>query len=376
MKPELLIQTRLRLGDSVETICKEHGLVTRTHGEFPELTLFVYDQIESRPSDPLARQCRGLILNSADNWNIVSYSMNRFANSGEGWAAPIDWTSCQIQEKLDGSLAVLYHYANRWHWQTKGSPDASGPCGAIGNKTFAESFSLIWAVTGDWHYPTDTDIVVFFEYCSRENKVVVPHDRASLTVLGARNRKTLREYSAEEAVRMVADWRGTHVRSFPLTSLEEVLAASKALNPLKQEGFVVVDKDFNRIKVKSPAYVALHHMKSSFSLRAAVEIVRSGESEEVGASFPEWADLLGELKARLEKLVSETERIYEIHKHKVSQKEFALAVKSFDGAGAMFMIRAGKVANVREWFGKLPVDSACRLLKTEDFKTAPVAAVE
>lgn len=39
--------------------------------------------------------------------------------------------------------------------------------------------------------------------------------------------------------------------------MEQVIAASKELNPFKARGFVVVDSSFKRVKVSSPFYVAM-----------------------------------------------------------------------------------------------------------------------
>src|SRR3990172_1114954 len=102
--PELNIQRLLRSGLTPEELCKAHGLETpRRHGEFPNLILFVYDQTTSSKSDAVANECRGLILDEADDWTVISYSMNRFFNAGEPAAAHIDWPSARVEEKLDGS---------------------------------------------------------------------------------------------------------------------------------------------------------------------------------------------------------------------------------------------------------------------------------
>jgi len=45
-----------------------------------------------------------------------------------------------------------------------------------------------------------------------------------------------------------------------MKDLIEVVSASKKLNPALAEGFVVCDANFNRLKIKSPSYVALAHL--------------------------------------------------------------------------------------------------------------------
>jgi hypothetical protein len=43
-------------------------------------------------------------------------------------------------------------------------------------------------------------------------------------------------------------------------SFEAAVAASKELNPFLNEGFVLCDKKFFRVKIKSPEYVALTYL--------------------------------------------------------------------------------------------------------------------
>ena len=45
-----------------------------------------------------------------------------------------------------------------------------------------------------------------------------------------------------------------------LKSLHAIETAAEKLNPAEAEGFVAVDAKWNRIKIKSPAYVAMHHL--------------------------------------------------------------------------------------------------------------------
>ena len=53
------------------------------------------------------------------------------------------------------------------------------------------------------------------------------------------------------------------------------------------EGYVVVDGNFNRVKLKNPAYVAVHHLKSKTSEHAIMDVVKTNEIEEFASTFPE-----------------------------------------------------------------------------------------
>lgn len=68
----------------------------------------------------------------------------KFFNHHERHAARLDWTTARVyvrhavpsgshwslvQEKLDGSLATLYFYADKWHVASTTLPDGSGRFG-------------------------------------------------------------------------------------------------------------------------------------------------------------------------------------------------------------------------------------------------------
>lgn len=59
------------------------------------------------------------------------------------------------------------------------------------------------------------------------------------------------------------------------------MEAARTLNPTECEGFVVVDKHFNRAKVKSPQYVALNQMLNDHQHieRKILQVVVTNEGE-------------------------------------------------------------------------------------------------
>lgn len=87
---------------SLEMLEKEYGITSKRHKEFPNLVLLKYSQIDSPKNHIIPCQCRGVILDEADDWRIISRPFDRFFNADEGVAAPIDWASAQVQEKCDG----------------------------------------------------------------------------------------------------------------------------------------------------------------------------------------------------------------------------------------------------------------------------------
>jgi hypothetical protein len=102
--PNLVIQNFLRSGYSFDELSDKYAIDAKRHSVYNNLVLFKYNQIESPFSEQIVRECRGIILDENDNWNVVCQSMSKFFNLGEGHAATIDWTTARVQCKVDGCL--------------------------------------------------------------------------------------------------------------------------------------------------------------------------------------------------------------------------------------------------------------------------------
>ncbi|MEL6938228.1 MAG: RNA ligase, partial [Cyanobacteria bacterium J06598_1] len=136
----LALQTYLRT-EGVEILQTAFGIKTRRHSSLENLVCFKYSQYESPMEELVVQQCRGIILDEANDWAVVSYPYDKFFNYTEPNAAPIDWSSATVQDKLDGSLMTLYFYKGEWQVQSSGTPDASGEV-SLCKFSFAE---LFWA---------------------------------------------------------------------------------------------------------------------------------------------------------------------------------------------------------------------------------------
>jgi RNA ligase len=343
--PPLVLQRYLRSVGAITDLLTTYAIKAKRHPAFPNLVLFKYDQIASPFAEPIVRECRGIILDESDDWRVVSRAFDKFFNHGEGHAAPIDWSTARVQEKLDGSLAVLYPYAGAWHVATSGTPDAGGDVSGFGI-TFRDLFWRTFKESGAALPATNTRLCFSFELTGPLNRVVVQHAAEGLTLLAVRDLYTQREWPLE---RLDAEaFAGIpRVRHHSLGSFDAIAETFATMNPLAQEGYVVVDGAFNRVKVKHPGYVALHHARGGLSRKAFVQIARSGESTEVIAAFPEFTPQLEAVRADMEALISEVEADYErLHAIPV-QKDFALLAVKTRWPGALFAVRAKKADSVR-----------------------------
>lgn len=361
----LHVQSYLRGGGTLDALLATYAIKHRRHERYPNLVLLKYNQIESPFAEPIVRECRGIILDEQSDWCVVSRAFDKFFNHGEALAADIDWSTARVQEKVDGSLCVVYAYDGAWHVATTGTPDASGDINGSGTR-FADLFwSTLRPVTSatDLFPPTDCGVCFFFELTSPQNRVVVVHTEASLTFLGARH-LTDGEISWKKALSLLPWARA--VSEHPLQSLADIGKSFETLSPLKTEGYVVVDAAFNRIKVKHPGYVALHHAKDGLTQRAFVEIARKGEVSEVLTAFPEFRPLLDDATRRLDALTLKVEADYARLMDIPEQKAFAFEALKTRCSSALFAVRAKKALSVRDFFAKQPIDALMRLLGYKD----------
>lgn len=357
-KPKLLVQGFLEADGTLGDLVQSYTIKNRRHGKYENLVLLKYG-IDAAFMNPMVRECRGIILDEARSWAVVSRAFDKFGNHGEGYVPEIDWSTARVQEKLDGSLCVLYHYDGAWHVATSGSPDASGDVQRAGSHqpdaftkgySFADYFWDTFKSEGG-KLPEPSDLCYAFELMGPANRIVVVHEKPWLRLLAVRNRATGEQFWPEDRS---ADVNIAPVRSFPLTNLDEITASFEHISPVSQEGYVVVDGNFNRVKIKHPGYVALHHAKDGMGPKAFVQIARTGEVGEVLSAFPEFQPLIAEARGRYESLLASVKSDYERLKHHATQKDFALEAVKTPCSAALFQMRKGVA--LEDFFRDVAID--------------------
>lgn len=316
----------------------EHKIIVNRDGDLVSLK---YNQIESPMHLPIVQECRGMVVDVA-NARVLAHPYNKFWNYGDVPAATIDWSTARVLEKLDGSLMILYWDPNidEWAVASSGAPRAGGTFGSNEGETFGQAFWRTFEALG-MRRPgsADSAFCFMFEFCDTPNRIVVKHEKPRIVLHGARDMRTGREL-ALESLRDIAVFHGWElVHSFPIASIEECLAAADALDPIACEGFIVVDAAFNRVKIKSPRYVVLHHMKGEATLRRSIELWQSGESAELLSHFPEMAPQILPVHERLDTIAVRAAYGTQVAMAQTTtRKDFALAVKDKPWSSVAFKL--------------------------------------
>jgi hypothetical protein len=348
----------------LERLCEEYQIKANRHQEYPHLVCLKYSQLNSPLGETIVQQCRGIILDENADWQIVSYPYAKFFNYGESHAATIDWNSATVYDKLDGSLMTLYYYDRQWRVSSSGTPDATGQVNSFG-LSFAELFWQVWEELNyqlpdrDFH----TEYCFMFELMTPFNRIVVKQLSNQLVLHGVRNCRTLIE---EDPIAWGKKYNWQVAKSFSLTNWQEIIKAAEELDPMDSEGYIVCDRAFNRVKVKSPQYVAIAHMRDSFTPRKMIEIVLKNEGEEFLNYYPEWTDLYQKIQFKYHNLITEIEDCYQKYKDIKEQKDFAMQIKNLPYSGILFALRAGKTNSIKESLLNTSIFKIEQLLDLED----------
>lgn len=387
----LLVQKYL-MNHTFGDLASEHGVYASFSKSGHKFSLN-YDQIEARESDPLAQECRGLILAlkdgstvgvSSTNYThkallvdrngicpgettILAYPMKRFFNYGQGAAVQIDWgdPSLSVLEKLDGTLCIVYwdHFIMRWCVATRSVPEADllMDNGIFTFRTLFEK--AIQDVSGlsfdEFTSKLDHGWTYCFELTTPYNRIVVNYPNNSVTLLAVRELFSLEEADPSLSP-VVLDGHVPCVEAHTYTNVTELVDWISSLNPMEHEGVVVRDKNFNRIKIKNAAYVAYNKARDTIgaSPRNSLSLVLSEKEDDVIPFLPE--EIIKHvlrIKEGVQRVIKEHDEAYLQAKTAADatnpgdKKTFAILVTKNKQlwTAPFFQMFDGKASNMREF---------------------------
>lgn len=324
------IQKYLRSGKTLEKLNTEFAIKICMHSTLP-LVILNYDQISTPKTNKLCMECRGLIL-EVGTWNIVARSFDRFFNLGEceELQKDFDWSDFMALEKVDGSLINMFFYAGEWHMATRGSfgEGLMENCNFSWKELFWDTFHKMFNI--DMFQETRS---ITFELCSRYNKIVTDYPEPTLFWLNS----YCKVYNRFEDYRNFY-YRSTYGSPYPTAhyfkSIDEVIKHIENLevNDPTIEGVVLVDKNLNRIKVKNKKYLSLHKMRgeSGFTMKNLLPFVLDGETDELLTYYPEVQDKINKMIEILDGYYKEFVKVWSGVVFIEDQKEFAIALNSFN----------------------------------------------
>lgn len=329
-----------------------------------------YSQLESDFSNPVVRECRGSIFyQNGDNIQCVCQPFYKFGNYGESYADKIDWSTAKVMEKVDGSLIKVW-YHNGWHVSTNGTIDAYKSANyAFENMTFGDVFNI---ALGE-HTPQnffdilDKNRVYMFELVSPYTRVTIPYADTALYFLGSRDMRTMQEVDYDDHPIEFKDFHIRHPHFFSLSSIDACIDAVNNMTR-DEEGFVVVDKDFRRIKIKSPEYLLASRMRNNGAIttKIVLQLLKENKLDDFVAYCPDYLEFVEDVCQKFLKLEKNYKKAWnEISSVTfASRKEFAMAACKSPYKEYLFKKYDNNQLTAREFLFNMSFSKLVDLVKT------------
>lgn len=227
----------------------------------------------------ITTRCRGLIVDDLTS-EIVAWPFPKFFNYeehqlGRPYAPPLPKDEpFTVQEKADGSLAIVFHYDGRWRVASKGS---------------FTSDQAQWAQ--GWLDESDTSkLTIGTTYLA---EMIYPGNRIVVDYGGEETLRLLTAFNphGEEVELATVDtgWEhlvGTVAAVYSGINLSKILFRAKRnqtydgapMTGTAAEGYVLRYASGLRVKVKFPEYVRLHAIITSLTERSIWELLKDGQS--------------------------------------------------------------------------------------------------
>jgi len=354
--------------NSLETLVATYSLKMRRHILYPNLVQLMYDQLET-PKNDITNNCRGLIIDT-NTMKVVSFPFTRFSDYNPMGKQTFDFDDCTYWKKLDGSLMTLYWYDGKWNVASKGMPDASGQIKGL-DITMNDYFWKVWKLK-KYELPKFTDHCYMFEMERPSEDFLVKVSEPNITLIGVRNLKTFKEVSIERAKReLCISWECATGKK---STLNDILLELNEVDPIKMEGYVACDSNFNRLKIKSPQYDNINLLRTSKfisneeyikrksqidkdNFRRMCEIVRTNSHKSFLSldKYKEHTVLHSTIKTAYKRLQQKLDTLIEYTKT-LTGKELGLKMKDNQNlSGIVFAYQKGAITDIPAYLRKLEI---------------------
>ena len=196
-----------------------YNLIIKEDSDYPNLYMLMYNRDTGDFTNPVVRKCRGIILEKNTN-QIICYTFNK------------GFDSDQVHNNYQSV------HARKARWFT------------------AKSFYDMFKEADNIDYSKlDPKRCYSFVLKHPENRIVVKYDQPSLIHVLTRNLETLEEELTDIGIEKP--------RTFDFNSYQEILAATLNRENNTSEGYMLVDENWNRVKVMNQSYLSMKELKGN-----------------------------------------------------------------------------------------------------------------
>jgi RNA ligase len=229
---------------------------------------------------------RGTIID--DKGYVVASAFPKFFNYEEvADKVPTRSDYVYVQEKVDGSLGILFHYENEWHLATKGS--FTSEQAKKGMEILKEKYKFF-----DKVFLTHVTYIV--EIIFPSNRIVVDYGNKEKIVFLS----TSIDGEEQHWTTSLSIFNASGIKKKDIVKCEQHFSFSpdlyrslKEKNIKNKEGFVLIFQPYFRMKIKFDEYVRLHRLLTNFSNVDIWEYLKDGRDinillEQVPDEFDAW----------------------------------------------------------------------------------------
>jgi len=292
--------------------------------------LYNYNQNVLVPrDDPIIKSCRGLVLDK--NGFLKNLPFFRFFNAHESECDDIDWESAEILEKLDGSLISVWWTGIEWEVTTRGSfyPNEHA-------HNFKETFCRLFG-SFDRLSPGNSYI---FELISKDNRIVTKYDEERVVLIGKRDLRTLKECDQTILDEIAKVLRVSRPCRYKASNVDECRKLFEGMKD-DEEGFVIVDKNFNRMKLKQESYLKMSKIISMKNQDVLDYMLGRTELDADFTDMPELKEKIVKVQIINNEVRNYCEKIYWNIKSIENQREFASHALNYKISALLFNLRKG-----------------------------------
>lgn len=349
----------------------------------PEWTMFVYNLFDSKLTDPVVRNCRGVVINT-NTHKPVSVPYTKFFGAGDPSGADIEqsinWANAKIQLKVDGIILktacvnemVANGFEKRLYFFTNGSFDLNAPFedslvydepATRGAETYGDLLKVAlqkidnsvsihfnkevgyFYITGGWSEKIPVGSTLMFELVSPRNKIICEYKETKLYLHGYRRPDLVEVDPREEIPKLIPESVGLipsvkfeYPELLDASNFEDLKKLLATFDGNEKEGCVVVDyttPGVPRVKIKCDSYLKLKFARdTSCNSKVLFKAVVFDEYDDLVAAVPAVIPKIDEIKEVMKKFTSwfvgECLKVGEVCKssdEKTRKKEWALWCK-------------------------------------------------
>ena len=335
--------------EKLEEEIKKRNITKRKHPKYPLYVLnYSPECTYSKKWNKITKKCRGLIIDN--DYNIIARPFKKFFNYQELikdnklGTIPKN-NNFIIQEKIDGSLIILFNWQNEWLISTRGSFESEQV--KYTKKYLLPKYNLD---------KLDNNITYLLETVYPQNRIVVDYGKKeSLYLLSGIETQTGKELNNKELLKICSETNFNKVSTYSFNNINDILSYMKKNKGDNQEGYVLKWENGFRIKLKYEKYCELHKIITGLNPKSIWQSLLDNTYIEYEKSIPEelfdyFNSIRLDLQKKFEQIYYDSYEYYNnIYSPEKSRKELAEQFKNYKYPNILFSILDNKDFSKNIW---------------------------